>query len=130
MRVRHVAFVVNDLEESAQFYEEVLGFRRVGARVPGNFPGKAMDMSDGELNFSLLQPAAGNADAWNGSSLGPIHLGVVLENIEHVDTALRSHGIEPYAQKGDPLMFFKFTDHNGVEFDVSTTNTSFPFQVD
>jgi catechol 2,3-dioxygenase-like lactoylglutathione lyase family enzyme len=127
MRVRHVAFVVNDLEKSAQFYEEVLGFRRVGARVPGNFPGNAMDMSDGELNLSLLQPARGGADAWNGNSLGPIHLGVVVQDIEHVDTALRSHGIEPYAHKGEPLMFFKFTDRDGIEFDVSTTNDTFPF---
>jgi catechol 2,3-dioxygenase-like lactoylglutathione lyase family enzyme len=127
MRVRHVAFVVNDLEKSAQFYEEVLGFQRVGARVPGNFPGKAMDMSDGELNLSLLQPSHGDADAWNGNSLGPIHLGVVVEDIEHVGTSLRSHGIEPYAQKGDPLMFFKFTDRDGIEFDVSTTVDVFPF---
>lgn len=127
MRVRHVAFVVNDLEESAQFYADVLGFSRVGARTPGNFPGKAMDMSDGELNLSLLQPSAGHADAWNSKSLGPIHLGVVLDDIEHVDTALRNRGIDTYAKKGDPLMFFKFIDHNGVEFDVSKTNDSFPF---
>lgn len=127
MRVRHVAFVVNDLEESAAFYEDVLGFRRVGARVPGNFPGKAMDMSDGELNLSLLQPSQGNADTWNANSLGPIHLGVVLEDIGRVDAALRSRGIDSYAKKGDPLMFFKFTDHNGVEFDVSTTIDTFPF---
>jgi len=127
MRVRHVAFVVNDLEESARFYEDVLRFSRVGARTPGNFPGQAIDMSDGEVNLSLLQPADGKTDAWNSKSLGPIHLGVVLDDIDGVDAALRKRGIESYAKKGEPLMFFKFIDHNGVEFDVSSSNSSFPF---
>ena len=57
MRIRHLGIVVEDLERTAEFYENVLGFKRLGdARTPGHFPGKALDLSDGEVNYSLLQP--------------------------------------------------------------------------
>ena len=57
MRIRHLGIVVEDLERTAEFYENVLGFKRLGdVRTPGHFPGKALDLSDGEVNYSLLQP--------------------------------------------------------------------------
>ena len=57
MRIRHLGIVVQDLEQTAEFYENVLGFKRLGdARTPGHYPGKALDLSDGEVNYSLLQP--------------------------------------------------------------------------
>src|SRR6266571_1953147 len=57
VRVKHIAYVVNDLEESASFFEQVLGFRRYSkVRRPGNFPGDSMLITDGELNLTLLAP--------------------------------------------------------------------------
>ena len=57
VRIRHLGIVVQDLERTAEFYENVLGFKRLGdARTPGHYPGKALDLSDGEVNYSLLQP--------------------------------------------------------------------------
>lgn len=126
MRVRHIAYVVRDLERSAQFYEDVLQFRRVGPRTPGNFPGPAMDMSDGEVNVSLLQPSDGVTDSWNSKSLGPIHLGIVVDDIQRVEEALGAHGIAAYAHKGEPLSFLKFRDPDDVEFDVSSSVEAFP----
>ena len=56
VRIRHLGIVVQDLERTAEFYENVLGFKRLGdARTPGHYPGKALDLSDGEVNYSLLQ---------------------------------------------------------------------------
>ena len=58
MRIRHLGIVVQDLDRTAEFYENVLGFKRLGdARTPGHYPGKALDLSDGEVNYSLLQPS-------------------------------------------------------------------------
>jgi catechol 2,3-dioxygenase-like lactoylglutathione lyase family enzyme len=126
MRVRHIAFVVQDLEKSAKLYEEALGFKRVGRRTPGNFPGEALDMTDGELNFSLLRPHHGSPSAWQGDSLGPIHIGVQVENLGATLDALEKNGITAYAFKGTPAYFLKFTDHNGVEFDVADRPDPFP----
>lgn len=126
MRVRHIAFVVHDLEKSAKLYEEALGFKRVGRRTPGNFPGEALDMTDGELNFSLLKPNQGVPSAWRGDSLGPIHLGVVVDDLQSTRCVLEESGIKVYAEKGAPAYFLKFTDHNGVEFDVADRTDPFP----
>jgi len=57
MRIRHLGIVTQDLERSAEFYEKVFGFKRLGdIRTPGHYPGKALDLSDGEVNYSLLCP--------------------------------------------------------------------------
>ena len=57
MRIRHLGIVTDDLERSAEFYEKVFGFKRLGPiRTPGHYPGKAIDLSDGEVNYSLLCP--------------------------------------------------------------------------
>jgi catechol 2,3-dioxygenase-like lactoylglutathione lyase family enzyme len=126
MRVRHIAFVVHDLEKSAKLYEEALGFKRVGHRTPGNFPGEALDMTDGELNFSLLHPNRGEPSAWRGDSVGPIHIGVVVDDLEATRRVLNESGIKVYAEKGSPAYFLKFVDHNGVEFDVANKTEPFP----
>jgi catechol 2,3-dioxygenase-like lactoylglutathione lyase family enzyme len=126
MRIRHIAFVVSDLEASAGLLEEALGLDRVGARTPGNFPGKALDMTDGEVNLSLLQLASGVPDEWRPTALGPLHVGVVVSDIAAAQRALERRGIRVYATKGEPPTFFKFTDPDGIEFDVASSNDPFP----
>src|SRR5215470_2358789 len=96
VRIRHLGIVVQDLEKTAEFYENVLGFKRLGdARTPGHYPGKALDLSDGEVNYSLLQP---NPDIqrsdWTYGAMGPNHIGVTIEDTGSVVTALKDRGIE------------------------------------
>ena len=98
MRIRHLGIVVQDLEQTAEFYENVLGFKRLGeARTPGHYPGKALDLSDGEVNYSLLQP---NPDIqrseWTYGEMVPNHIGVTTEDTGAVVTALKERGIEVY----------------------------------
>ncbi|MGH3383590.1 MAG: VOC family protein [Nocardioidaceae bacterium] len=123
MRIRHMGFVVSDLETSAEFYEQVLGFKRLGGvRKPGHFPGMAMDLSDGEVNFSLLQPGDDiDRQSWSQGTLGPNHIGVTIEDTGRVASALKERGVEIYgAEQADPPRFFKFRDPDGVEVDVAT----------
>ncbi len=123
MRIRHVAFVTQDLERTAKFYEQVFGFRRLGGvRKPGHFPGMALDLSDGEVNYSLLRP---NDDIqlrdWSQGGLGPNHIGVEIEDTGRVVEELRKLGVEVYgAEQANPPRFFKFRDPDGVEVDVAT----------
>ena len=95
MRIRHLGIVVQDLERTAEFYENVLGFKRLGeARTPGHYPGKALDLSDGEVNYSLLQP---NPDIqrsdWTYGAMGPNHIGVTIEDTGSVVTALKPNSV-------------------------------------
>ena len=86
MRIRHMGIVTEDLERTAGFYEKVFGFKRLGPiRTPGHYPGKAIDLSDGEVNYSLLCPDERvKTSEWTQGTLGPNHIGVEIE-----DTARR-----------------------------------------
>lgn len=123
MRVRHVGFVVSDIEESADFLTEVLEFRRLSdVRTPGEFPGTALDLSDGELNVTLLQPREGvEGTGWAYGNMGPNHLGVTVADPREVIKRLEARNVEAYAvDPADPPRFFKFRGPDNVEFDVAT----------
>ncbi|WP_413733443.1 VOC family protein [Sodalis sp. RH21] len=131
MRIRHMGVVTKDLEKAATFYEKVLGFKRLGpVRTPGHYPGKAIDMSDGEVNYSLLCPDERVAMApWAQGTLGPNHIGVETDNITGVIEALKEFGIEIYGEDKQqvPPRFFKFLDPDGAEIDVATIERSWKF---
>ncbi|HEX3593331.1 MAG TPA: VOC family protein [Pseudonocardiaceae bacterium] len=132
MRIRHIGVVTSDLEKTATFYERVFGFKRLGGeRTPGHYPGKAMDLSDGEVNFSLLRPDEGRVDItpWSRGNLGPNHVGVEIEDTAAVVEALKEFGIEIYGEDKEqwPPRFFKFLDPDGIEIDVATPDRSWKF---
>jgi catechol 2,3-dioxygenase-like lactoylglutathione lyase family enzyme len=130
VRIRHLGIVVSDLERTAEFYENVLGFRRLGdVRTPGHFPGKALDLSDGEVNYSLLEPnETVTRSEWTQGVMGPNHIGVTIEDTGAVVKELESRGIEVYgAEEADPPRFFKFRDPDGVEVDVATPERGWKF---
>ncbi len=127
MRIRHMAVVTSDLGRAADFYERVFGFHRLGdVRTPGHFPGLAQDLTDGEVNFSLLQPKDEIArHGWSQGGIGPNHIGVEIADTGRVVAALRELGIEIYgAEAAEPPRFFKFRDPDGVEVDVATPDRS------
>jgi catechol 2,3-dioxygenase-like lactoylglutathione lyase family enzyme len=131
MRIRHMGVVTKDLEKTAQFYEKVFGFKRLGdVRTPGHYPGKALDLSDGEVNYSLLCPDDRvQTSPWTQGTLGPNHIGVELEDTAATVAALKEYGIEIYGEDKEqwPPRFFKFKDFDGVEFDVATIDRSWKF---
>lgn len=130
MRIRHLGVVVADLERAADFYVDVLGFKRLGdPRKPGEFPGTALDLSDGEVNYTLLQPNEGVArQGWSQGAMGPNHIGVTIEDTGRVVAALEERGIAIYgAEMADPPRFFKFLDPDGVEVDVATPDRGWTF---
>lgn len=130
MRIRHLGIVVADLETTAEFYENVLGFKRLGdARTPGHFPGMALDLTDGEVNYSLLQPREDiERQKWSQGTMGPNHIGVTIEDTGAVAAALKERGVEIYgAEEADPPRFFKFLDPDGVEVDVATPDRSWKY---
>ena len=131
MRIRHIAMVTSDLERSADLYESVFGFKRMGeVRKPGNFPGMALPLSDGEVNFQLLKP---NNDIprqeWAYGTMGPNHIGIEVANTREVIDALQARGIDVYGIDAatEPPRFFKFRDPDGTELDVASLERSWKF---
>ena len=125
MKVRHIAVVVPEPEEAAIFYTEVLGFKRLGERKTGSFPGRAVDLTDGDIHFSLVRP--GSADErkpWSHGTFGTNHIGLKHEDFDGVKARLLERGYEIFGQKysGEPsdevLTFFKFRDPVGMEVDL------------
>lgn len=130
MRIRHVGFVVSNIGDSASFFLDVLQFKQLSdVRTPGEFPGVAMDFSDGEVNVTLLQPREGiERSAWSHGSMGPNHLGITVADPRSVLERLRDRGVEAYAiDPSDPPRFFKFRGPDDVEFDVATEERGWRF---
>ena len=128
-RVKHIAYVVNDLEESASFFEQVLGFRRYSkVKRPGNFPGDSLLITDGELNLTLLAPDPHiERVAWNQGTAGPNHIGIEAADAPAIYARLKERGIPTYGEeKSESPRFFKFRDPNGVEVDISVPERGWP----
>ena len=77
-RIKHVAYVVEDLEKTAAFFEDLVGFHRIGhVRRAGNYPGSALDLTDGEINLTLLYPNENiERKPWAYGTFGPNHIGI------------------------------------------------------
>lgn len=119
MRVRHVASIVRNIEEAAAFYEQAFGLRRLAPRTPKNFAGKAIDLSDGNVNLALLSPPDPDQVVTPAEMVrGPLHIGVAVRDPAPVLKVLEERGIQTYAHTGDRPDFFKFLDPEGIEFDV------------
>jgi catechol 2,3-dioxygenase-like lactoylglutathione lyase family enzyme len=119
--------VVSQLESSADFYCDVLDFKRLSpVRKPGEFPGKAIDLSDGEVNLTLLQPNEGvERSPWTQGTMGPNHIGITVPDPQVVIDKLRQAGVEVYAvEQAAPPRFFKFRGPDNVEIDVATEDRS------
>ena len=132
MRIRHLGIVTADLERAAEFYVTVFGFNRLGdARTPGHYPGQAIDLSDGEVNFSLLCPKEGiERKDWAIGTMGPNHIGVDCDDTAHAVKVLKEdYGIENYGEDKEqwPPRFFKFRDLDGAEVDVATPDRSWKY---
>ena len=87
---------------ATKFYENVLGFRRLGdVEPPGHFPGQALDLSDGEVNYSLLQPnETVTRSEWTPGIMGPNHIGVTIEDTAAVVKEPRGAGHQGVRRRG------------------------------
>jgi catechol 2,3-dioxygenase-like lactoylglutathione lyase family enzyme len=121
-RIRHIALVVKDLEQTADFYHKALGLTR--SEISEGPTARRIYLSDGEVNLALLQykseTGSGLKDPQN--FVGIHHFGFQLENLQEGQAAIEAAGGEFFfdlGQEGDDGFERKFKDPNGIIFDVN-----------
>lgn len=82
--VHHVGLTVGDLEASTQFFEQVLGFDRIGGRP--EYP--AIFVSDGTVMLTLWQAKADSPTPFDRTcNIGLHHLCLRISSAENVQIA-------------------------------------------
>ena len=121
--VRHIALRCRDVEITRRFYAEVLGMRFVGYR--GN--GRALDMSDGYLNLTLLPHDGERPPVVEGEEY--VHFGLVVDDLRETWRRVRAWGADaPKTVKGrvpisadePPSAAFKAFDPDGNVLDITS----------
>jgi catechol 2,3-dioxygenase-like lactoylglutathione lyase family enzyme len=114
-KLRHVAMVVEKMEETAKFYEKAFGMRRVRQTDT------AIGLSDGVVSLVIIHPS--NANMKGDDRRGLHHLGFLVEDMDgesakaEASGAVR-HGAIILTDKGYESER-KYRDPNGQIFDLT-----------
>jgi catechol 2,3-dioxygenase-like lactoylglutathione lyase family enzyme len=119
-KLRHIALSVKDLQESAKFYEEAFGMKRVRES------NVAVMMSDGVVSLALLDLRKNdNAPDERGPDyIGLHHMGFLVEDVLEASATVEAAGGSYHGQilnvgKGADYER-KYRDPNGVVLDVTS----------
>jgi predicted enzyme related to lactoylglutathione lyase len=121
-RIRHIALVVKDLEQTANFYQKALGLSR--SEISEGPTARRIFMSDGEVNLALLQykSEVGSGLKDPQSFVGIHHIGFQVDDLKEQQAAIESAGGEFFFDLGkedDEGFERKFKDPNGIIFDIN-----------
>ena len=93
----HVVLYVRDLERSAAFYRDVLGFRQVWADGPGTFPAAAFSSGRTHHELLLIEVGPGAAPIPAGRRVGMYHFGLKVgdtdDDLRAALATLQDHGV-------------------------------------
>jgi predicted enzyme related to lactoylglutathione lyase len=123
-RIRHIALVVKDLEQTASFYQKAFGLSR--SEISEGPTARRIYMSDGEVNLALLQykSEVGSGLKEPSSFVGLHHFGFQADDLAEQQAAIEAAGGEFFfdlGEEGDEGFERKFKDPNGIIFDVNDT---------
>jgi catechol-2,3-dioxygenase len=124
-RLNHAVLYVRDAERTAQFYEDVLGFRRLP--IGDGFRGAVFMQAPGSTNdhdlglFSIGEGAR-PSPAGRGGAVGLYHLAWevdTLDVLERLAVALSARGALVGASDHGSTKALYAQDPDGIEFEVS-----------
>ena len=120
-RLNHAVLYVRDAQASAAFYEDVLGFRRVGEMPIGVFLQAAASTNDHDLALFTVGADAAPSAAGSGA-VGLYHLAWevdTLDELERIAAALHARGALVGATDHGSTKAVYAKDPDGIEFEVS-----------
>jgi catechol 2,3-dioxygenase-like lactoylglutathione lyase family enzyme len=112
-KIRHIAIRCEDTEKTALWFQEALELQLVQRRGSG-----AIDLSDGDVNVTLLPLGLGSGD--RPTKPGFEHIGVTVADDETARQRLLAHGateLNPVGL-GDVYYEAKFKSPEGLVVDV------------
>ena len=119
--VEHVNLTVSDPDRSAAVLERIFGW---SVRWQGTSPmgGRVVHVGNDSSYIAFYSPPGELPEARTGDSMsrpGFNHLGVVVDDLERVESKVREEGLQPYGHEDyDPGRRFYFIDGNAIEFEV------------
>jgi len=108
-RLRHIAIIVPDPEQSAQFFEQAFGMTRAGKARRGIY------MSDGVMNVALLRQE-GN------EKVGIYHFGMWVDDLDEAEKKVVGAGgayLEGRPTSPNSYYEAKYKDPLGIVFDLT-----------
>jgi lactoylglutathione lyase len=108
-RLRHIAIIVPDPEQSAKFFEQAFGMTRAGKARRGIY------MTDGVMNVALLQTEGDEKP-------GLYHFGMWVDDLDEAEKKVTAAGGSYLAGRPtSPNSFYeaKYRDPDGVVFDLT-----------
>ena len=111
-KLRHIAIIVPDPEQSAKFFEQAFDMKRAGTARRGIY------MSDGVVNVALLKKESDKEE------LGLYHFGMWVDDLDSAEKKVVDAGGSYLAGRPtSPNSFYeaKYRDPNGVVFDLTHT---------
>lgn len=121
-KLRHIAISVQDPWETAKFYEEAFGFRKVGET--DSSLARGVYLSDGTISIALLNYKNDEAAGDRGKDyVGLHHIGVWVKDIDEARKTVEKAGGTYYMGevpvKGNIFYEVKYRDPNGVIIDLT-----------
>ena len=120
-RLEHLNVTVADPAATAAMLDAVFGWkiRWQGASIHN---GLTIHVGEAETYLALYAPPEGAQDMAGDSyhtRAGLNHLGIVVEDLDAVESRLQAQGYAPHSHADyEPGQRFYFHDENGIEFEV------------
>ena len=115
-KLRHVAMVVEDIEKTAQFYEQSFEMKRVRQTDT------AIGLSDGVVSLVIIHPS--NVNMKDDERRGLHHIGFQIDDMEEISRTVEANGAVysgVILQSGRaPTTERKYRDPNGQVFDLTS----------
>lgn len=124
-KIRHIAIRCEDTEKTAQWFQDALELQLVQRRGSG-----AIDLSDGDVNITLLPLGLGAGD--RPTRAGFEHIGITVADDEAARQRLLANGateLNPIGL-GDVYYEAKFRSPDGLVVDVGHWAGTSPIPVD
>ncbi len=121
MRLEHTNITVNNIDESAAFYEAVLGFeRRWEGQANGDIgPVRAIHVGRDNIYFSLFEAEREGKAPRGYGAVGVNHVALEVDDLASYRDRLNTLGVaihlEADYEPGERIYFF---DPNGVEIEL------------
>lgn len=138
LKMHHTAMIVSNIEQSIEFYRDILGMELLVQGIDDGVVARAMAMPDAKINYANLKMEGGEIELLEFStekgedcgcgpnSKGKMHVCFEVDDIETTCQELSKKGISFWTPvieiTEDPafngMKFVYFTDPNGVQVEL------------